>query len=885
VLKLFTFFLSLILCASISAQREGYAIVKKNDVVDKDLLDDSLYTYTRVLIGGDILHEGQMHAAVMSKDSLSFKYNNWFKQIRPVLFIGDIVIGNLETTFGGKPYSSNKYYSAPDEYLSILKKSGFNVLLTANDKAADRDGSGLRRTLDMLDKSKIRHTGTFRTEQEREKDCPLMIKIKGINVAILNYTTQVKKNIHTSEIVNKMSLGVIKKDVLKAKEKNADYIIVYMHWGNENDPKVVDYQKSVAQTVLEYGADAIMGSHPHYFQPIVVRKYKTDTVEKEKIIAYSLGNFISAEDKPGLNGSAIIELLISKHKQTGAVALSDYGYIPIWTQIEKNNFTVLPITNIEEENVLQVKLNYKQYEAARNSIEAMRGIMYEKMDEVHYNLTDKIVDDVDETYVLQNDNPSLVKVAEDGTLMKPEDSAFKAQLAYLQFFGSPKEIEDLRASLRIPAKTSATKNDVIVNASNGNKSTSANVIPKEKINEVVSEVVPPKPIIQRTKIRQKEEMTLLSVKEAKPPKPFHLELLAPIQSYDELKTMSQGSNAETKNATTSPITIKPNITKAISNAKISYYRYLDGYKKEYLVNSPTSKIEDEIAIVAPKKEVVSIVEGVDPKKIELTKSSENSKTQSELDKESKSKFLKDLTTTEVDSKGKTILKSSDSIVSITKENNVTFDSFKIKAKLAEAKATAPLVKSKTPEQIKEEEERKSMRETFRGNTTFYRPTAAEVSTTSATQITTYTTDATGKRVPVLRKLELVETAQTKPLEYAPKKTSGVFSASEPTPVTQSKPLPTPIPKQFVEPVKVPDQIIFYIQVYSYNEKIALDIIKYPHLKFYEVVIEEFQYKYLIGKTKDLMQIAKQCAEVRLKGQPDAFIVKYVNGARVPFIGN
>lgn len=433
----------LLFCCSnilfLQAQHKDYGLIKKNTISDIDLINDTNYHYTRILVAGDILQEESHMKAAFNKDSNTYNYQNWFKQIRPVLFIGDIVIGNLETTFSGPPYSGSQYYSAPDEFLRTIKRSGFNVLMNANDKITDFDGYGINRTLNKLDEIGIRHTGAFRSSKEKEKNYPLMLQVHQIKVAILNYTAQVKKQVYTEEIFNKLSLSQIKKDIASAKSKGAEYILVYMHWGNEYDAKVLDYQKTIANTCIEYGADAIIGSNSHIFQPIEIREVKRNNKTSQAIIAYSLGDFLPSSSDPLVNNSAILEIMLKKHKKTGEVFIEDFGYIPIWTQIDNKNFTVLPITNIDENEILNIKLNYKEYTDAKTAINGMRGIMFEKMEEIHYNLSDKIVEDVDQTFLLQKDNPSLAKVAEKTF----KDSLSKSQIAYIELFGTKEEKEKL----------------------------------------------------------------------------------------------------------------------------------------------------------------------------------------------------------------------------------------------------------------------------------------------------------------------------------------------------------------------------------------------------------------------------------------------------------
>ncbi|MBK7957400.1 MAG: hypothetical protein IPK03_04390 [Bacteroidetes bacterium] len=165
-----------------------------------------------------------------------------------------------------------------------------------------------------------------------------------------------------------------------------------------------------------------------------------------------------------------------------------------------------------------------------------------------------------------------------------------------------------------------------------------------------------------------------------------------------------------------------------------------------------------------------------------------------------------------------------------------------------------------------------------------RPSSSSQSSTPVSSTSSYEVGKSGQTT--VKQLEVVSNSQSKPLAYKPKLSGGIFTSSEPTPVVQTPPKPTPIPKPvvIVKPVEA-DEIFFYVQVYAHNERFYINTVVNPHLKNHEIFIEDGQYKYLIGKSRDLKSVAKLCLDVRDKGQPDAFIVKYVNGKRVPFLGN
>ncbi len=78
---------------------------------------------------------------------------------------------------------------------------------------------------------------------------------------------------------------------------SSDYVVVNIHWGIEYQSKHGQIQQDLAHKLVDAGADAIIGHHPHVVQG--------SEVYKGKPIFYSLGNFIfdqyfSVETQRGL---------------------------------------------------------------------------------------------------------------------------------------------------------------------------------------------------------------------------------------------------------------------------------------------------------------------------------------------------------------------------------------------------------------------------------------------------------------------------------------------------------------------------------------------------------------------------------------------------------
>ena len=265
-------------------------------------------------------HDGQIQAAY-NKTTGTYEYEDGFKYVKPIINEYDITVANLEVTLAGKPFKGYPQFSAPDELAATLVNSGFNVILTANNHSCDRGSKGVVRTLDKLDELGVMHTGTFRSQEERDKTYPLMIDKNGVKVAMLNYTYGTNGlEVAAPLIVNYIDSVQIKKDIARAKELNANYIVCNMHWGTEYKPLPNKYQKKYEELCYREGADMVIGNHPHVVQPI---ERKTVNGE-EKLTVWSLGNFVSNMSIRYTRGGAMVGAKI--RSENNEVKLTDAEY-------------------------------------------------------------------------------------------------------------------------------------------------------------------------------------------------------------------------------------------------------------------------------------------------------------------------------------------------------------------------------------------------------------------------------------------------------------------------------------------------------------------------------------------------------------------------------
>ena len=322
-----------------------------------------------ILFTGDLMqHQAQINAARKSKDV--YDYRECFRYVAPELRSADLTVGNLEVTFGGKPYRGYPAFSAPDAYLQAIQQAGYDLLLFANNHCLDRGNRGALRTLRLLDSLKFVHTGVFRNLKERQDHYPLLVERKGFRIVFLNYTYDTN-GLRPSPplIVNYIDKDLIRRDVMKARLMQPDAIIACMHWGIEYELLPRKHEKELVKYLLDLGVDHVIGGHPHVVQPLEI--VEDSITPSRHLVAYSLGNFLSNMSAKYTDGGMGVRLVLKKvGRHTRMV---DCGYSYVWTSRPEVNrcgqFYVYP-SNIDDK-----LLNMKEKKSQMGFLEEVRKVI------------------------------------------------------------------------------------------------------------------------------------------------------------------------------------------------------------------------------------------------------------------------------------------------------------------------------------------------------------------------------------------------------------------------------------------------------------------------------------------------------------------------------
>lgn len=299
-----------------------------------------------LLFAGDIMQHGPQITAAYNDSTKTYDYTSCFAWVKPVISSADIAIANLEVTLAGAPYTGYPQFSAPDALALGARDAGFDVLATANNHSCDRGDAGVLRTIRVLDSLGIKRTGTFSDSADYQKQHPLILQKNDISIALLNYTYGTNGlPFHYPAMVNLINEEQLAADIQRSKQMQADFIVVFFHWGDEYQSQPNTQQIQLAELALKEGADAVIGSHPHVLQPMEFRS--EDSIKSTQLIVYSLGNFVSNQRTRYRDGGAMVSFTLNKTWKEKTI--SDPAYHLTWVHTPvingKKQYCIVPVNS------------------------------------------------------------------------------------------------------------------------------------------------------------------------------------------------------------------------------------------------------------------------------------------------------------------------------------------------------------------------------------------------------------------------------------------------------------------------------------------------------------------------------------------------------------
>ncbi len=243
----------------------------------------------------------------------------------------DIFFTNLEAPFGsgGTPFDKKYTFRVKPEMIEVLLAGKINLVSLANNHTMDFGPSCLQQTRELLDQHGIRHAGAGPNRKEARQ--PAIMEVKGKKIGFLAYSLTFPEEFWATDT----SAGTcfpyeyfVFNDVARL-DSTVDFVIVSCHWGQELMQTPKPYQVNLARRLIDHGADLILGHHPHVLQGV--------EFYKDRLIAYSLGNFIFGSYSESAKESILLRITLQ------SADISTVQAIPINVYNKEVDFRPLPL--------------------------------------------------------------------------------------------------------------------------------------------------------------------------------------------------------------------------------------------------------------------------------------------------------------------------------------------------------------------------------------------------------------------------------------------------------------------------------------------------------------------------------------------------------------
>ncbi len=223
-----------------------------------------------MMVTGDIIPARQVNVEATQRGDFLWP----FRPTADFVKNADVVYGNLESPLfaGCKATSTGFQFCGDGRFVSGLTFSGVSVVNLANNHLSNYGAQGIQSTTALLDKAGIKYSGLGPAA---------ILDVKGLKFAFLGY--------------NGVGLAIDRQAMvagIQNARQQADVVVVQFHWGKEYqrqplaDPGVPtpDDPVTIAHLSIDWGADIVIGNHPHWYQGV--------EVYHGKLITYAHGNFV-----------------------------------------------------------------------------------------------------------------------------------------------------------------------------------------------------------------------------------------------------------------------------------------------------------------------------------------------------------------------------------------------------------------------------------------------------------------------------------------------------------------------------------------------------------------------------------------------------------------
>lgn len=282
-------------------------------------------------VGDNLIHDGIYEQAQKRAGGSGYDFSFCYERVKDTVQKADIATINQETIIA-KSYQPSGYplFNSPTELGDEVVKTGFDVVSMANNHMLDKTSKGLQEAIDFWNsKEGVVHTGAYKDEADLET--VEYIEKDGVKIGLVGVTQytnglSLPKDSPLKILYTTDTAAIEKK--IKAAAASCDMVLVNAHWGSEYTTTPSQDQRNLAAKMAQWGADVIIGHHPHVLQPV---EWIDNADGSRTLVAYSLGNFISQQNTAARVIGGMLHYSVTIDKSSGAVTVSDVQLEPIVT--------------------------------------------------------------------------------------------------------------------------------------------------------------------------------------------------------------------------------------------------------------------------------------------------------------------------------------------------------------------------------------------------------------------------------------------------------------------------------------------------------------------------------------------------------------------------
>lgn len=284
--------------------------------------------------GDNLIHSSIYNQAHDRAQDGTYDFDYAYKNIAHLIPQTGVRFLNQETLVCNDMFEPSTYpcFNSPTQLGDKMIDLGFNAFCMSNNHVLDKGESGLLYALDYWQSRNQLAFGAYRNVEDMENIRTM--NVDGITFAFVAFTEHTNGiNIPSgSEIqVIYTSNEELMKSQIEMADAVSDVVVVSAHWGVENSNNVTDAQRNLAQNFADWGADIVMGTHPHTIQ--TVEWLETDG-GGDAIVFYSLGNFISAQSYSNLMVGMLADFDVTYNIETDTTHIDNVKATPIVTHYD-----------------------------------------------------------------------------------------------------------------------------------------------------------------------------------------------------------------------------------------------------------------------------------------------------------------------------------------------------------------------------------------------------------------------------------------------------------------------------------------------------------------------------------------------------------------------